>query len=150
MLRLFGRKYHRTPSPASPSFDRLHPATVRSVYGGTIDFGKSTRALLPKICIALTIRVSFSGNIMSKTDLSAIYRAYIACLNSQDWPRLEQFVHNEVYYNGQQIGLAGYRKLLERDFYEIPDLCFNVQLLEFHRNLSPAACDNLLTRSAVR
>ena len=66
---------------------------------------------------------------MSKTDLSAIYRAYIACLNSQDWPRLEQFVHNEVYYNGQQIGLAGYRKLLERDFYEIPDLCFNVQLL---------------------
>jgi predicted ester cyclase len=66
---------------------------------------------------------------MTKTDLSAIYRDYIACLNSQDWPRLEQFVHNEVYYNGRQIGLAGYRNLLERDFYEIPDLRFNVQLL---------------------
>src|SRR6202011_1759571 len=75
------------------------------------------------------IRVSFPENIMTKTDLSAIYRDYIACLNRQDWPRLGQFVHNEVYYNGQQIGLAGYRKLLERDFYEIPDLHFNVQLL---------------------
>jgi predicted ester cyclase len=66
---------------------------------------------------------------MTKTDLSAIYRDYIACLNRQDWPRLEQFVHNEVYYNERQIGLAGYRKLLEGDSYEIPDLCFNVQLL---------------------
>jgi predicted ester cyclase len=66
---------------------------------------------------------------MTKADLSAIYQDYIGCLNKQDWSRLEQFVHNEVYYNGQQIGLAGYRKLLERDFYEIPDLRFNVQLL---------------------
>jgi predicted ester cyclase len=39
---------------------------------------------------------------MIKTDLSAIYRNYIACLNKQDWPRLEQFVHDEVSHNGQQ------------------------------------------------
>jgi predicted ester cyclase len=66
---------------------------------------------------------------MAKTDLSDIYRDYIACLNEQDWPRLEQFVHHEVYYNGQQIGLTGYRKMLERDFYEIPDLHFDIQLV---------------------
>ena len=66
---------------------------------------------------------------MVKTDLSAIYCDYIACLNKQDWLRLEQFVHNEVYYNGQQIGLPGYRRLLEKDFSEIPDLHFNIQLL---------------------
>ncbi|MEA2909438.1 MAG: hypothetical protein QOJ15_1519 [Bradyrhizobium sp.] len=66
---------------------------------------------------------------MIKTDLSDIYRGYIAGLNKQDWPKLEQFVHDEVHYNGQRIGLAGYREMLERDFYEIPDLYFNIRLL---------------------
>jgi predicted ester cyclase len=63
------------------------------------------------------------------TDLSDIYRDYIACLNKQDWPKLEQFVHDEVYYNGRRIGLSGYRGMLERDFHEIPDLYFNIHLL---------------------
>ena len=66
---------------------------------------------------------------MNKTDLSNVYRAYIACLNQQDWPKLGQFVHDDVYYNGQRIGLSGYREMLERDFNEIPDLHFNIQLL---------------------
>jgi predicted ester cyclase len=66
---------------------------------------------------------------MIKTDLSAIYRDYIACLNEQDWPKLEQFIHDEVHYNGRRIGLSGYREMLERDFHEIPDLHFDVQLL---------------------
>ena len=66
---------------------------------------------------------------MNKTDLSHVYRDYIACLNNQDWPRLEQFVHDEVCHNGQQIGLSGYRKMLEKDFSEIPDLHFNIQLM---------------------
>jgi predicted ester cyclase len=66
---------------------------------------------------------------MNKADLSNLYRAYIACLNEQDWPRLEQFVDDEVRYNGQRIGLSGYREMLKRDFYEIPDLHFNIDLL---------------------
>lgn len=66
---------------------------------------------------------------MIKTDLSDAYRDYIACLNKQDWPKLEQFVHNEVYRNGQRIGILGYREMLEKDFDDIPDLYFNVQLL---------------------
>ena len=66
---------------------------------------------------------------MIKTDLSNVYRNYITCLNKQDWSKLEQFVHDEVYYNGQRIGISGYREMLERDFYEIPDLYFNIQLL---------------------
>ena len=66
---------------------------------------------------------------MIKTALSDIYREYIACLNKQDWPRLEQFVHNQVYYNGQQIGLSGYREMLEEDFRGIPDLYFDIHLL---------------------
>jgi predicted ester cyclase len=67
--------------------------------------------------------------IMTKTGLSDVYRAYIACLNRQDWLKLEQFVHDEVRYNGQKIGLLGYREMLKRDFCEIPDLYFEVQLI---------------------
>lgn len=66
---------------------------------------------------------------MIKIGLSEIYRHYIACLNKQDWPNLDQFVHDEVHYNGRRIGLPGYRAMLERDFSEIPDLHFDIQLL---------------------
>jgi predicted ester cyclase len=66
---------------------------------------------------------------MIKTDLSKIYRDYIACLNKQDWPQLEEFVHDEVSYNGRQIGILGYREMLQKDFHEIPDLYFDVRLL---------------------
>jgi predicted ester cyclase len=66
---------------------------------------------------------------MIKTDLSDLYRDYIACLNKQDWPKLGRFVHDEVTYNGRRIGISGYREMLERDFDEIPDLYFDIQLL---------------------
>ncbi|WP_137934525.1 ester cyclase [Mesorhizobium comanense] len=63
---------------------------------------------------------------MTQADL---YRGYIDCLNNQDWQRLHRFVHDEVHYNGGRVGLSGYREMLERDFREIPDLYFDVQLL---------------------
>jgi predicted ester cyclase len=66
---------------------------------------------------------------VNKADLADVYRNYIACLNRQDWPKLERFVHDEVHHNGEQIGLAGYRKMLERDYREIPDLRFSIVLL---------------------
>jgi predicted ester cyclase len=34
-----------------------------------------------------------------------------------------------VAYNGQRIGLSGYREMLERDFLQIPDIRFNIELL---------------------
>ena len=66
---------------------------------------------------------------MLKAELSGLYRGYIACLNRQDWPKLGQFVDDDAHYNGQRIGISGYRQMLVRDFHEIPDLFFNVQLL---------------------
>jgi steroid delta-isomerase-like uncharacterized protein len=66
---------------------------------------------------------------VSKVDLRDVYRDYIACLNRRDWPKLEQFVGDDVHYNGRRIGLSGYRGMLERDFREIPDLHFNIDLL---------------------
>ncbi|NIF92819.1 ester cyclase [Burkholderia sp. Cy-637] len=66
---------------------------------------------------------------MTELSLSEIYRAYIACLNQQDWSRLGMFVGDEVIHNDQRIGLSGYREMLERDFREIPDLHFDIELL---------------------
>jgi predicted ester cyclase len=64
-----------------------------------------------------------------KTDLCDLYRAYIACLNRQDWPKLGQFVDDDAIHNGRRVGLSGYRDMLEKDFDEIPDLYFNVERL---------------------
>ncbi|KQR78401.1 ester cyclase [Burkholderia sp. Leaf177] len=66
---------------------------------------------------------------MEKTELADVYRAYIACLNDQDWQHLGQFVHEDASHNGKRFGLNGYREMLERDFEQIPDLHFNIQLL---------------------
>ncbi|QQO21454.1 ester cyclase [Bradyrhizobium diazoefficiens] len=66
---------------------------------------------------------------MSRDDLADIYRAYIACLNRQDWPALARFVHEDVIHNARPLGLSGYRAMLERDFREIPDLRFEIELL---------------------
>lgn len=66
---------------------------------------------------------------MNKSELSNIYQDYIACLNRQDWSTLGRFVHEDVMHNGERLGLSGYRSMLERDFSEIPDLSFNIELL---------------------
>jgi predicted ester cyclase len=66
---------------------------------------------------------------MTKPDLATIYRGYIACLNRQDWNRLGDFVHPQARYNGEVVGLAGYRTMLEQDFESIPDLRFDILLL---------------------
>lgn len=66
---------------------------------------------------------------MNKHVLSDTYRAYIDCLNRQDWPALSQLVDENVHYNGLRVGLSGYRAMLERDFRSIPDLRFVIERL---------------------
>jgi predicted ester cyclase len=66
---------------------------------------------------------------MTKAELSEIYRAYVACLNRRAWGELGQFVHDEASRNGERLGLAGYRKMLEQDHDHIPDLHFDIALL---------------------
>ncbi|SEQ65817.1 Predicted ester cyclase [Faunimonas pinastri] len=66
---------------------------------------------------------------MTSAGLADLYREYIACLNRQDWDNLGNSVHDDVCYNGERIGLSGYRRMLERDFREIPDLQFHIELL---------------------
>jgi predicted ester cyclase len=66
---------------------------------------------------------------VTKFELSDVYRGYIACLNQQDWSNLHRFVDDHVSRNGQELRLSGYREMLERNFSEIPDLHFNIELL---------------------
>jgi predicted ester cyclase len=66
---------------------------------------------------------------LTETALADRYRAYIACLNRQDWPNLHRFVVDDARHNGRPFGLAGYRAMLERDFEAIPDLRFNIELM---------------------
>jgi predicted ester cyclase len=66
---------------------------------------------------------------VTKAELSEIYQDYISCLNRQDWRNLERFIDDDVHHNGRRLGLSGYRQMLERDFREIPDLHFDIQLL---------------------
>jgi predicted ester cyclase len=66
---------------------------------------------------------------MTTIDLEATYRGYINCLNRQDWDHLSRFVHDDVERNGQRLRVEGYRAMLEKDYEQIPDLRFEIELL---------------------
>ena len=66
---------------------------------------------------------------MPATSLPDLYRAYIDCLNRQNWAQLGSYVDDEVEHNGRPLKLSGYRDMLVKDFEDIPDLRFNIQLL---------------------
>jgi len=78
---------------------------------------------------SLIIGLSLRGTIMTGDEIADCYRGYIACLNNRRWAELERFVHKEVHYNGQFVGLDGYRQMLDGDVRAIPDLQFNIGLL---------------------
>lgn len=66
---------------------------------------------------------------MTTTFISDLYRAYIDCLNRQDWSQLGSFVDDEVEHNNRRLNLSGYRDMLVGNFNDIPDLRFNIRLL---------------------
>ncbi|MGI3903646.1 MAG: ester cyclase [Janthinobacterium lividum] len=66
---------------------------------------------------------------MTAASLADLYRAYIDCLNRQDWQALGVFVHDDVAHNGRPFGLGGYRAMLVKDFDDIPDLRFTIDVV---------------------
>lgn len=66
---------------------------------------------------------------MGEGGLLTVYRAYLACLNARRWDDLEEFVDRDVIYNGEPVGLRGYREMLEADVDAIPDLQFVPEIL---------------------
>lgn len=67
--------------------------------------------------------------MMDNDQLGAVYRQYIDCLNRRDWSHLENFVCNNVKRNNEQLGLSGYKAMLEENYEDIPDLAFRIGLL---------------------
>ncbi|MBN3728057.1 ester cyclase [Burkholderia sp. Ac-20379] len=66
---------------------------------------------------------------MTPAELGQLYRRYLDCLNRRDWDALGEFVADDAAHNGQPFGLAGYRRMLERDVRQIPDLRFEIDQL---------------------
>ena len=59
-------------------------------------------------------------------NIEDVYSEYIACLNARTLDKLSQFVNEDVIHNGEKIGLAGYKQMLQRDMDAIPDLKYDV------------------------
>jgi predicted ester cyclase len=72
--------------------------------------------------------------LMGDSDLLAVYRDYLDCLNARRWDELGRFVADEVVYNGERLRLSDYRSMLEADTSAIPDLQFTpeIQLADDH------------------
>lgn len=66
---------------------------------------------------------------MTDNDLTAIYRAYLACLNDRRWDDLREYVADDVVRNGERLGLSGYRAMLEADTHATPDLHFDAEIV---------------------
>ena len=60
--------------------------------------------------------------------LLEIYRDYLTCLNHQAWNNLVNFIYALEQYIDIEIGLLGYRSMLEENFRDIPDLYFTAEL----------------------
>lgn len=88
-------------------------------------------AVLRSICIehlCCTRHVIQPKIFIMTAKLSDLYTRYPACLNAQKWAELGDFVDPDVIHNGRPLGLAGYRRMLEENFRDIPDLYFVTEL----------------------
>jgi len=66
---------------------------------------------------------------MTEAELAARYRRYIAYLNDRRLRDLEDFVHEELVYNGETKTRVEYQNLIAEDVAACPDLYFNIGLL---------------------
>lgn len=62
-------------------------------------------------------------------DLEARYRAYLDVLNERRLDDLEQFVQDELTYNGAPLTRKQYQDLIATDIAAIPDLVYDAHLV---------------------
>jgi predicted ester cyclase len=84
---------------------------------------------------------------MEDGDLLGVYRDYLACLNNRQWNELGRFVADGVVYNGERLGINGYRAMLEADVDAIPDLQFTPETLLADHNV--VACSSSALPSGI-
>ena len=66
---------------------------------------------------------------MTEAEFEAHYRRYISYLNNRRLNELDEFVHEELTYNGAPETRADYRTRIAEDVAAIPDLYFDVHLI---------------------
>ena len=66
---------------------------------------------------------------MTEAEFEAHYRRYISYLNNRRLDELDEFLHEELTYNGEPETRADYRERIAGDVAAIPDLYFDVHLI---------------------
>ena len=66
---------------------------------------------------------------MTEAEFEAHYRRYISYLNNHRLDELDEFLHEELTYNGEPETRADYRARIAGDVAAIPDLYFDVHLI---------------------
>jgi predicted ester cyclase len=66
---------------------------------------------------------------MTEAEFEAHYRRYISYLNNRRLDELDEFLHEELTYNGEPETRADYRARIAGDVAAIPDLYFDVHLI---------------------
>ena len=67
---------------------------------------------------------------MTRDELEALYRRYIACLNDRRLDEAEGFYWEELLYNGGRMSRAEWRaRAIEDSFAAMPDLQWSVEKL---------------------
>lgn len=66
---------------------------------------------------------------MPHSDLEARYVAYLDALNDRRFGDLEEFVHDELTYNGEVLTRQEYTDMIAADIRAVPDLRFAARLL---------------------
>lgn len=64
-----------------------------------------------------------------RQELERIYRNYIDALNDRRLEDLEEFVHDRLVYNGEEMTREQYAAMLADDVRVIPDLHYDIDLL---------------------
>ena len=66
---------------------------------------------------------------MTEAEFEAHYRRYISYLNNRRLDELDEFLYEELTYNGEPETRADYRARIAGDVAAIPDLYFDVRLI---------------------
>jgi hypothetical protein len=74
---------------------------------------------------------------VTEVELEAHYLCYISCLNDRRLEGLDEFVHDELTYNGEPETRGDYRTRIAKDVAAIPDLYFDVHLTPDRRRRRP-------------
>jgi steroid delta-isomerase-like uncharacterized protein len=82
----------------------------------------SSQASLPRIIV------------MDVNELRTHYKNYIKCLNERRFGNLDDYVAEDVTYNGLKHTIDDYRNMLIGDTTSIPDLFFDIVVLVIENN----------------